>query len=274
MVAGRQPPTSPPQSYATVVMSPLTSTTPRGPKPRPYRHHNRTLHAYQTDNAAAGCAQQRSYGACATTQLQGVCDNAAAGHAQQRSCRACATTQLWGVRENAAAGRARQRSHAAGGIGGGDGDGGRDSERGDGDGDGDAGSGDADMDGDNGDRVAMVVMRASTSTLMQVVTDHAFTGTYVQRFRTNDPPENISCPCGAEVRDSNHITHECPRFVQARLDCGILSTRPFHPQPLIPFEELLGSRKGAKMLLDFFDQTRALSKPETGPPLPVPPEPD
>ncbi|KAH9162694.1 hypothetical protein EDB89DRAFT_2024606 [Lactarius sanguifluus] len=114
--------------------------------------------------------------------------------------------------------------------------------------------------------------RRTTSTIMQVATDHAFTGTYVQRFRTNDPPENISCPCGAEVRDSIHVVLECPRYVQARIDSGILPTRPHH-QPL-PFSSLLGTRKGIKMLLDFFDKTRALSCPETGPPLPVPPEPD
>ncbi|KAH9036895.1 hypothetical protein EDB85DRAFT_2142927 [Lactarius pseudohatsudake] len=116
--------------------------------------------------------------------------------------------------------------------------------------------------------------RRSTSTLMQVATDHAFTGTYVQRFRKADPPENISCPCGAAVRDAYHITQECPRYRHARVDVGIYSTRPHHTQSLIPLQSLLGTRKGAEMLLRFFDQTRALSKPETGPPLPVPPEPD
>ncbi|KAH9178325.1 hypothetical protein EDB89DRAFT_1843942, partial [Lactarius sanguifluus] len=105
--------------------------------------------------------------------------------------------------------------------------------------------------------------------IMQVATDHAFTGTYVQRFRTNDPPENISCPCGAEVRDSIHVVLECPRYVQAWIDSGILSARPHH-QPHPMFSSLLGTRKGIKMLLDFLDLTRALSCPETGPPLPPP----
>ncbi|KAH9161663.1 hypothetical protein EDB89DRAFT_1913739 [Lactarius sanguifluus] len=114
--------------------------------------------------------------------------------------------------------------------------------------------------------------RQTTSTLMQVVTDHAFMGTYVKQFRTNNPPENISCPCGEEVWDSYHVVLECLHYVQVRINSGILSTHPHH-QPL-PFSSLLGTRKGAKMLLDFFDSTCALSCLETGPPLPVPPEPD
>ncbi|KAH9179480.1 hypothetical protein EDB89DRAFT_1900649 [Lactarius sanguifluus] len=141
MVAGRQPPTSPPQSYATVPMSPLTSTTPHGPKPHPYHHHNRTLRAYQNDNAA--------------TSDDGD-DHEDHDHDNGRSNGpGCGGTDDDGDDDGA----------AAGGIGGGDGDGGRDSERGDGDGDGDAGSGDADVDGDNGDRVATVVMRAWARTV-------------------------------------------------------------------------------------------------------------
>ncbi|KAH9163597.1 hypothetical protein EDB89DRAFT_1912569 [Lactarius sanguifluus] len=157
MVAGRQPPTSPPQSYATVPMSPLTSTTPHGPKPHPYHHHNRTLRTYQNDNAATRCARQRSCGACATTQPRDDGDDHEDhDHDNGRSNGpGCGGTDDDGDDDGA----------AAGGIGGGDGDGGRDSERGDGDGDGDAGSGDADVDGDNGDRVATVVMRAWVRTV-------------------------------------------------------------------------------------------------------------
>ncbi|KAH8978763.1 hypothetical protein EDB92DRAFT_1778324, partial [Lactarius akahatsu] len=102
--------------------------------------------------------------------------------------------------------------------------------------------------------------------LMQVATDHAFTGTYVQHFRTNDPPENISCPCGQAVRDAKHIIRECPRYNRARVDTGIYLARPGHPVPLPSLQSLLGTHKGIRMLLAFFDSTRALSAPEQGPP--------
>ncbi|KAH8994407.1 hypothetical protein EDB86DRAFT_3103002 [Lactarius hatsudake] len=116
--------------------------------------------------------------------------------------------------------------------------------------------------------------RRSTSTLMQVATDHAFTGTYVQRFRKNDPPENVSCPCGHALRDSDHIIRHCPRYTEDRISTAILSTAFASVHPLYPFPDLLSTRDGAERLLKFLDLTRALSKPESGPPLNVPPEPD
>ncbi|KAH8985306.1 hypothetical protein EDB92DRAFT_2028806 [Lactarius akahatsu] len=114
----------------------------------------------------------------------------------------------------------------------------------------------------------------TTSTLMQVATDHAFTGTYVQRFHTNDPSENISCPCGKAVRDAEHIIRECPHFIRAQVDSGIYLARPGHPVSLPLLQSLLGTRKGIGMLLAFFDSRRALSALESSPPLPVPPEPN
>ncbi|KAH8993062.1 hypothetical protein EDB86DRAFT_2830285 [Lactarius hatsudake] len=140
MVAGRQPPTSPPQFNATVPMSPPTSTTPRGPKLRPYHHHNQTLCAYQNDNAATSDDHED--------------DDHDHGHSKGSGC--CGTDD-----------DGDDNGAAAGGIGGGDGDSSRDSEHGDGDGDGDGdvGSGDVDVDGDNGDRVATVVMRAQARTV-------------------------------------------------------------------------------------------------------------
>ncbi|KAH9059490.1 hypothetical protein EDB87DRAFT_1684569 [Lactarius vividus] len=100
-------------------------------------------------------------------------------------------------------------------------------------------------------------MRRSTSTLMQVATDHAVTGTYVQRFRKNDPRE-----------------HVVPLYFTARRNTAILSSAFAPVNPLYLFHKLLSTREGAERLLKFFDQTCALSMPESGPPLPVPPEPD
>ncbi|KAH9170474.1 hypothetical protein EDB89DRAFT_1907721 [Lactarius sanguifluus] len=79
--------------------------------------------------------------------------------------------------------------------------------------------------------------------------------------------------------DANHIIHECPHFIQAHVDTDIYMKQMKHqahePQGSVrtsPNYELLGTHNGAKMLLDFFDQTRMLSAPQSGP-LPVPPEP-
>ncbi|KAH9054965.1 hypothetical protein EDB87DRAFT_1357122 [Lactarius vividus] len=92
---------------------------------------------------------------------------------------------------------------------------------------------------------------------MQVATDHAFTGTYVQRFRKNDPPENISCPCGHNLRSSRHIIHHCPRYFNACRNRAILSSAFTPVNPLYPFHKLFSTRDGAEHLLKFFDQTRA-----------------
>ncbi|KAH9053721.1 hypothetical protein EDB87DRAFT_1689969 [Lactarius vividus] len=109
---------------------------------------------------------------------------------------------------------------------------------------------------------------------MQVAMDHAFTGTYVQRLRKNDPPENQSCPCGHRLRSSRHTIHHCPSYLTPRRNTAILPSAFAPVNPLYPFHELLSTHEGAERLLKFFDLTRALSMPKSGPPIPVPPEPD
>ncbi|KAH9040623.1 hypothetical protein EDB85DRAFT_1886736 [Lactarius pseudohatsudake] len=96
----------------------------------------------------------------------------------------------------------------------------------------------------------------------------------VQQFRKSDPPENVTCPCSAPMRDVEHIIRHCPHFTQQRLDTAILSATftPIHP--LYPYHLLLGEKEGMDRLLKFLGLTKALSKLETGPPPPVPPEPD
>jgi hypothetical protein len=44
--------------------------------------------------------------------------------------------------------------------------------------------------------------RKTTSTAFQLAVDHAFTGSYAKRFRPSDPPETLTCPCGAPLRMS------------------------------------------------------------------------
>ncbi|KAH9023992.1 hypothetical protein EDB84DRAFT_1274045 [Lactarius hengduanensis] len=110
---------------------------------------------------------------------------------------------------------------------------------------------------------------------MQVATDHAFTGTYSQRFRPSDPPEHVACPCGHPLRSAEHILLHCPRFVQPRLSYALLSAAWNPITPLIPYAALFTTRKGAEKLCKFLQFTRALSRPDPGPPPPpLPPEPD
>src|SRR6202046_4969292 len=120
--------------------------------------------------------------------------------------------------------------------------------------------------------------RRTTSTAFQLATDHAFTGTYSQRFRPSDPAESRWCPCGRVVaRSPTHLILHCPRHVQHRRNVGI--TGRYNPPALIT---LFSTTGGAKRLLQYLAVSGAAMRPEIGiasPPgtLPepdVPPEPD
>jgi hypothetical protein len=111
--------------------------------------------------------------------------------------------------------------------------------------------------------------RRVTSTALQLAIDHAFTGSYTARFRPSDPPDSLLCPCGAPLRTPQHLTLECRRFFQHRLDCGIYS---FHRT--LRYPQLYASVKDAHRLLAFLQSSHAAFRPETGPPIPPPPEPD
>jgi hypothetical protein len=87
--------------------------------------------------------------------------------------------------------------------------------------------------------------RRTTSTALQVAVDHAFTGTYVRRFRPSDPPEAQSRPCGAPSRSPQHITHSCYRFRWERAAAGIN-----YYGRMVPFRKILGpTKKYARRLL-------------------------
>jgi hypothetical protein len=38
-----------------------------------------------------------------------------------------------------------------------------------------------------------------------VTVDHAFTGSYARRFRPNDPPPSLRCPCEFHLRNPDHL---------------------------------------------------------------------
>ena len=41
--------------------------------------------------------------------------------------------------------------------------------------------------------------RCTTATALQLAVDHAFTGSYAKRFWPKDPPESLTCKCGAKL---------------------------------------------------------------------------
>ena len=119
--------------------------------------------------------------------------------------------------------------------------------------------------------------RRTTSTALQLVVDHAFTGSYAKRFRPADPPESHTCPCGYGLRTPTHIIIHCARHTQQRINTAIIGTR----FPL-PFTKLFTMKRGAARLLDFIQLTGVGTRPEAGPLPPshlvpepdVPPDPD
>ena len=63
--------------------------------------------------------------------------------------------------------------------------------------------------------------RRTTATALQLVVDHAFTGSYARRSRPKDPPESLTCKCRAKLRDPNHILRRCPIFHTQRVNAAI-----------------------------------------------------
>jgi hypothetical protein len=110
--------------------------------------------------------------------------------------------------------------------------------------------------------------RRTTSTTFQLAVDHAFTGSYAKRFRPADPPETLTCPCGASLRTPQHITRECPLFYQTRVNHAIHTYGR-----TIAYTALYNSHP--HKLLSFLRDSRAASRPpDFGPPVEVAPDPD
>jgi hypothetical protein len=103
--------------------------------------------------------------------------------------------------------------------------------------------------------------RHTTSTALQVAVDHAFTGTYINRMRPNNPPEAHHCPCSASMRSPEHITLQCRQFDWDQLAAHISDQlRP------LPFRHLVGPlKKDALCLLMFIQDSGAFTRPKSGP---------
>jgi hypothetical protein len=112
--------------------------------------------------------------------------------------------------------------------------------------------------------------RRTTSTALQLAVDHAFTGTYVIRFRPGDPEEASACPCGALFKTDTHVLYDCPYRL---LPVARHLSRMVYNGTKTPYHAIYRS-KNSHRLLTFLQKSGALSRPEPGPPPDVPPEPE
>ena len=103
------------------------------------------------------------------------------------------------------------------------------------------------------------VPREIQSTLIRLITGHAFTGAYRLKFhRKNLPPateEEVACACGAVPEDTEHVLLHCPLTHNQRL--RHLSADGL-PDSL---RKLFDSPKRCLGLLHFLEETRVCAKP-------------
>jgi hypothetical protein len=111
--------------------------------------------------------------------------------------------------------------------------------------------------------------RRTTSTALQLAVDHAFTGSYARRFRPNDPPLSLRCPCGFHLRNPDHLIRHCRFFYLHRLSNLIISRGI-----ILSLKTLFShSVEHSHRLLSFIQQSRAAMRPPETEARP-PPEPD
>ena len=97
--------------------------------------------------------------------------------------------------------------------------------------------------------------RALHCTLYRIITGHAFTGEYTQRFFNQHTPEQIACGCGEPIQTVEHILLNCPNHTAARRAHLTASGRPRH------LPQLFDHPKRVDALLRFLQETKACAKP-------------
>jgi hypothetical protein len=97
----------------------------------------------------------------------------------------------------------------------------------------------------------------TTSTAFQLAVDHAFTGSYAKRFRPNDPPSSLRCPCKFHLRNPDHLIRHCRYHYPHCLSNQIIS------RGLILSLKTLFSHsvEHSHRLLSFIQQSRAAMHP-------------
>ena len=97
--------------------------------------------------------------------------------------------------------------------------------------------------------------RLTHSTFYRLVTGHAFTGEYTQRFYPLHTQEQLACPCGEPIQTVEHVLLHCPRYTAARRKHLTASGRPRTlPQLFDKPERVLET-------LRFLEETGACAKP-------------
>jgi hypothetical protein len=111
--------------------------------------------------------------------------------------------------------------------------------------------------------------RHTTSTTLQLVVDHAFTGSYTKQFRPLDPPPSLHCPCGYHLCTPHHLIRDCRLYYRQWVGhCIITQGRT------LPLKTLFSSStQMAHHLLSFVSESHAaMCPPEIGRWANIPPE--
>ena len=102
--------------------------------------------------------------------------------------------------------------------------------------------------------------REAESTLFCLLTGHAFTGSYNQRFHAEHALSS-TCECGYDPQTVNHVLFDCPRYNAAR---SVTPRFDFDDQTGHPIKRLYGvlwSASRTNALLQFLESMRACFRP-------------
>jgi hypothetical protein len=97
--------------------------------------------------------------------------------------------------------------------------------------------------------------RSLHCTMYRIITGHAFTGAYTQRFFNRHTPDQIACECGEPIQTVEHVLLECPNHTAARRKHLTVGGR------LRNLAQLFNHPKRAEALLLFLRDTGACAKP-------------
>jgi hypothetical protein len=99
--------------------------------------------------------------------------------------------------------------------------------------------------------------RKTLCTLFRIITGHAFTGSFTERFYPRHTPEQIACLCGTPLQTVEHVLLECPLYTVARHKHLTVRGR------LRNLSQLFNHSKRVTSLLRFLEETGACAKPRT-----------
>ncbi|KAI0279245.1 hypothetical protein BC826DRAFT_1081479 [Russula brevipes] len=92
-------------------------------------------------------------------------------------------------------------------------------------------------------------------TMYRIITGHAFTGAYTQRFYPNHSLEQIACQCGEPIQTIEHVLMACPLYTEARHKHLTVGGR------LRNLSQMFNHPKRVQAVLRFLEETGACAKP-------------